>query len=414
MGSEAVERVIVSVDESSRPKGSFPKGYWTIWTTVALDLVGFGIVVPILPRYAERFGASGLTVGLLFASFSLAQFLGAPLLGRLSDRIGRKPVIVISLLGTALGSFVTGAAGALWVLFLGRIIDGGSGASLSVAQAAVGDMAEPRDRARLMGLLGAAFGVGFVLGPALGGLASLGGTHVPFYVAGTLALINAVAAMIRVPETRRPGTARPEASRKTRPHALTPVLRQLAVVGFVTTVAFTAFEATFALLGHHRFGFGEKGSAFVFLGVGIVLVIVQGGVYGGLVKRYGVHMLYVGGIALLVAGLALMSIATAWAVLAAALLLLSVGQGVASPSITTLVSEYAPAERRGEAMGFQQSATAIGRIVGPPAAGWMFDHVGMWSPYAAASALCALAFALLVNWGVHRSSAPEPFGEPVG
>ena len=113
-----------------------PKGYWTIWSTVALDLIGFGIVVPILPRYAERFGASGLTVGLLFASFSLAQFAAAPLLGRLSDRIGRKPVIVISLLGTAIGSFVTGAAGALWLLFLGRVIDGGSGASLAVAQAA--------------------------------------------------------------------------------------------------------------------------------------------------------------------------------------------------------------------------------------------------------------------------------------
>jgi len=405
--------VIVSAEPSSRPKGSFPKGYWTIWTTVALDLVGFGIVVPILPRYAERFGASGLTVGLLFASFSLAQFLGAPLLGRLSDRIGRKPVIVISLLGTALGSFVTGAAGALWVLFLGRIIDGGSGASLSVAQAAVGDMAEPRDRPRLMGLLGAAFGVGFVLGPALGGLASLGGTHVPFYVAGTLALINAVAAMIRVPETRRPGTARPEALRTSRPHALTPVLRQLAFIGFVTTVAFTAFEATFALLGHHRFGFGEKGSAFVFLGVGIVLVIIQGGAYGGLVKRFGVHPLYVGGVGLLVVGLAMLAFANVWALLAASLLLLSVGQGVASPSITTLVSEYAPDERRGEAMGFQQSATAVGRILGPPAAGWMFDHVGMWSPYVAASALCALAFGLLLTWGMHRAPVTRPSSAPV-
>ena len=155
-----------------------PKGYWTIWTTVALDLIGFGIVVPILPRYAERFGASGLTVGFLFASFSLAQFVMAPVLGRLSDRIGRKPVIVISLLGTAVGSFVTGAAGALWVLFLGRVIDGGSGASLAVAQAAVADIAPPPDRPRLMGMLGAAFGIGFVVGPAFGGLAALGGSHV--------------------------------------------------------------------------------------------------------------------------------------------------------------------------------------------------------------------------------------------
>ncbi len=378
-----------------------PKGYWTIWFTVALDLVGFGIVVPILPRYAERFGASGLMVGLLFASFSLAQFICAPLLGRLSDRIGRKPVIVISLVGTALGSFVTGAAGALWVLFAGRIIDGASGASLAVAQAAVGDMATPEQRPKLLGMLGAAFGVGFVLGPALGGLASLGGVHVPFYVAGVLASVNAVAAIIRLPETKAEGhVARPTGVRTL--HAATPALRQLAIIGFVTTVAFTGFESTFALLGHRRFGFGERGSAFLFLGVGLVLVAVQGGAYGKLVKRFGVQRLYVGGVVLLVAGMGMMSVAVVWTVLLVALFLLSVGQGVASPSITTLVTESAPPERRGEAMGFQQSATAVGRIVGPPIAGLMFDHVGIWSPYAAAAGLCAVAVVLLVNWGMHR------------
>ena len=140
-----------------------PAGYWIIWTTVALDLVGFGIVVPILGRYAERFGANGLQVGLMFASFSVAQMVFAPILGRISDKVGRKPVIVFSLIGTAVGSFVTGAAGALWVLFLGRILDGASGASVAVAQGAVADIAPPDQRARLMGLLGAAFGVGFAM-----------------------------------------------------------------------------------------------------------------------------------------------------------------------------------------------------------------------------------------------------------
>ncbi len=185
-------------------RAPLPKGFGTIWTTVALDLVGFGIVVPILGRYAERYGASGVQVGLLFASFSLAQFVFSPLLGRLSDRIGRKPVILISLFGTAVGSFVTGAAGSLPVLFLGRILDGASGASVAVAQGAVTDVAAPHERPRLLGLLGAAFGVGFVVGPALGGLASLGGTHLPFYVAGTIALLNGIIAIFRLPETRRP------------------------------------------------------------------------------------------------------------------------------------------------------------------------------------------------------------------
>ena len=171
-----------------RERKPLPPGFGTIWTTVALDLVGFGIVLPILPLYAERFGASATTIGILLASFSVAQLLMAPVWGRVSDRIGRKPVILISLFGTAAGSFLTGAAGSLPLLFLGRLVDGASGASVSVAQAAVADVAEPSERPRLLGLLGAAFGLGFVAGPALGALAALGGPHVPFYLAGCLAL----------------------------------------------------------------------------------------------------------------------------------------------------------------------------------------------------------------------------------
>jgi MFS transporter, DHA1 family, tetracycline resistance protein len=376
-----------------------PKGYWTIWTTVALDLIGFGIIVPILGRYAERFGASGLTVGFLFASYSLAQLLCAPLLGRLSDRIGRKPVIVVSLIGTAIGSFVTGAAGVLWLLFAGRIIDGASGGSLSVAQAAVADIAPEEDRPGLIGMLGAAFGVGFVLGPAIGGLAALGGPHVPFYVAGVLASINAVAAMIRLPETRGPRSAVHHTATNA---PMSPVLRHLAIVGFITVVAFTAFEATFSLFGDRRFGLTESSTAAVFLGVGLVLVAIQGGGYRRLVERFGTQRLFGIGLGLLVAGLAVMATAKVWPVLILALLLLAVGQGVASPSITSLVTEHAPSDRRGEALGYQQSANAVGRVFGPPVAGAMFDRVGIWSPYLGGSVLCAVALGLVVTWGLDR------------
>lgn len=173
-----------------------------MWSTVAIDLIGFGIVLPILPRYAERYGADALTIGLLAASFSVAQLIFSPIWGRLSDRIGRKPVLLISLFGTALGSLLTGIAGSLTLLFVGRIVDGASGASVSVAQAAAADLAGPRERAKLMGLLGAAFGVGFVVGPALGGLAAwLGGPHLPFFIAAALALVNALVAIKRLPET---------------------------------------------------------------------------------------------------------------------------------------------------------------------------------------------------------------------
>src|SRR6476661_5146097 len=177
-----------------------PAGFGTIWTSVAIDLVGFGIVFPLLPLYAERFDASPTTIGALLASFSVAQLLFAPLWGRLSDRIGRKPVLVLSLAGTAAGSLLTGLAGSLPLLFLGRIVDGVSGASVSVAHASVADVAPPDERPRLFGLLGAAFGVGFVAGPAIGGLAALGGRRLPFLLAAAVAGVNAVAAIRRLPE----------------------------------------------------------------------------------------------------------------------------------------------------------------------------------------------------------------------
>ena len=376
----------------------------TIWFTVALDLVGFGIVVPILGVYAKRYGASGYAVGWMFATFSLAQLVAAPLLGRLSDRIGRKPVIIISLLGTAVGSFVTGAAGALWVLFLGRAIDGASGASLSVAQAAVADMATPEQRPKLVGMLGAAFGIGFVFGPAIGGLAALGGPHVPFYVAAALATVNAIAAMIRLPETKvshTPRTKGPQAPRL-------PIMRRLAIIGFLGTFAFTAFEATFSLFGSARFSLTEGSSAGVFLGIGLVLVAVQGGGFGRLAAKVPTSRLYPMALVLVVIGLAVVGASKSWALLIIGLLVLSVGQGVASPSLTEMVNHAAPPERRGEAMGYQQSSYAVGRVLGPPLAGSAFDRIGVWSPMVAGAAVTAMALCLVLVWGMHRSATSVP------
>lgn len=375
---------------------SLPKGFVTLWTTVALDLVGFGIVVPILGRYAERYGASGFEVGLLFASFSLAQLICAPLLGRLSDRIGRKPVIMISLLGTALGSFITGAAGALWVLFLGRIIDGASGASVAVAQGAVTDLAPAHERPRLLGLLGAAFGVGFVIGPALGGLASLGGSHLPFYVAGTLALINAVVAWFRLPETR-PKADRDIAVNRSTATGARPGVRLwgLAVVGFIAIVAFSGFEATFSLLVGARFGLTEAGVAAVFIGIGIVLVTVQGGLVRPINVRLGTVRSLRMGLMLNVVGLGTLAFADSWPLLIVALAFLTVGQGLVSPNLSTLVAGGVPDDRRGEALGFQQGVNAAGRVAGPAMAGVLYDHVSfgidLGSPYLVGGVLCGVA-----------------------
>ncbi len=366
-------------DVAKKQRTPMPAGYWIIWTTVALDLVGFGIIVPILGRYAERFGANGLQVGLMFASFSVAQMVFAPILGRISDKVGRKPVIVFSLIGTAVGSFVTGAAGALWVLFLGRILDGASGASVAVAQGAVADIAPPEQRARLMGMLGAAFGVGFVVGPALGGLAALGGPHVPFYLAGSIAAINAVAAIIRLPETK------PDTSHITEKHqrgtALSPALKRFALVGFLSMLGFAGFEATFSIWGQKQFDFTEGSASIVFVFVGVTLVAVQGGLIGPLTQRLGSRKLLRIGLSLVAVGLLLLGLSNTWPLLFVALFLLSLGQGMSGPSGSALVAELAPVERRGEAIGYQQSTAAFGRVAGPVMAGALFDHVGISAPF---------------------------------
>jgi len=373
-------------------KQRYPKGFWTIWSTVALDMVGFGMVVPILGRYAERFGASGFEVGLLFSMFSIAQFFFAPVLGRLSDRVGRKPVIIVSLLGTAVGSFLTGAAGVLWLLFLARFIDGASGASVSVAQSAITDIASPEDRPRLLGMLGAAFGVGFVFGPALGGLAALGGPHVPFYVASAFALCNAVAAWFRLPETNTTRAQR-EATRVRRRF----VINRYTGTALLAGSAFAGFEATFALFGERRFDLTEGSAAAVFLVVGVMLVIVQGVLIGPLTKRVGSARLLPAGFVVLIGGFLVLAAAQQWAVLFVALALLSLGQGVVTPSLTSVVADSVAPDKRGEALGVQQSAGALSRIIGPALAGLVFDNAGVAWPYVTAAVLTLLALGLVTS-----------------
>ena len=380
------------MDTATTTREPLPRGFWVIWSTVALDMIGFGIVAPILGRYADRFGASGFQVGLLFASFSLAQMIFAPILGRWSDRVGRKPVIVISLFGTALGSFITGAAGALWVLFAGRLIDGASGASVSVAQSAITDLATKEQRARMLGLLGMAFGVGFVFGPAIGGLAALGGPHIPFYVAGTLALINAVAAIIRLQETRVPNKAAPT----TRVHVPFRKRRYgaLAGVGFFSMLAFSGFEATFSLFGGARFNLTEASTAVVFLGVGVVMSAVQGSLIGPLTSRFGSLHLLRNGLVFVSIGLLFLGAAVIWPTMIVALLFMVIGAGISNPSLTALVADSAHEDRRGEALGIQQSASALARVIGPPLAGLAFDHVGIGAPFTFGALIYVLAIGI--------------------
>ncbi len=407
------------------PREPLPAGFGTIWSTVAIDLIGFGIVLPILPQYAERFNASPTTIGLLVASFSIAQLIGAPLLGRLSDRIGRKPILIVSLFGTALGSLLTGVAGGLALLFLGRIIDGASGASVSVAQASAADLAPPQQRARLMGLLGAAFGVGFVAGPAIGALGSLAGPKVPFLIAATISFVNAVVAIRRLPETapgRSPapvGSSDPAAQDAERiatavsadgpglvePGHLEdpattlgngvdrPAILRLIVVAFVGMVAFSGFEATFSLLGEARFGFSLAATGGVFTLIGIALVGVQGGLVGPVNDRLPETAVLRFGLAANAVGLLLLALDGWWVTLVASLAFLVVGQGLLTPTLSAAVASRAGSQR-GQWLGWHQSAGGLARVLGPITAGALFEHVGLGAPYVVGAAL--VAFALLL------------------
>jgi MFS family permease len=390
-----------------------PPGYGVLWTTVALDLVGFGIVLPILPLYAERFGAGPWAATAIVATFSLAQFVFAPVWGRLSDRIGRKPVLVMALCGTAFGSLLTGLAGSLPLLFLGRAIDGASGSSYAVAQAAASDLADPADRPRLLGLLGAAFGVGFVAGPVIGGIASLGSAKLPFLLAAALAATNALVASVRLPETRHARDARDgrdgvsaagdEPDRRSwLPHVRMfsgrsgATLARLVVLAMVGMLAFSGFESTFALLLDRRFGLSDGVIYTLFAAVGLLLVFVQGRLVGRIHAR-GRESSAVLRLAVILnaAGFALLAVDGGWVTLVPALVLLTSGQGLLGPTLSTATVGVVGAGRRGEGLGVQQSAGALGRVTGPLLAGGLFQAVGSGAPYVAAAALALLCIGIV-------------------
>lgn len=389
--------------KKGRRRPPLPPGFGTVWLAVAVDLIGFGIVLPILPIYAKRYHISSFDAALLVAVFSAASFVCSPLWGKVSDRLGRRPVLIVALAGTAVGSLITGLAGGLALLLIGRIVDGGSGASISVARAAAADLAPRGERTRLFGLLGAAFGVGFVAGPAIGAAAALGGPRLPFFIAAGIAIANTAVAAFRLPETRRPE------ARSARPPIGWRRAAPLVGVAFTAMVAFSGFEATFALFGQHRLGFGISSAAAVFTAVGAVIVVVQAGLVHPVVRRIGELPTLVAGLIANTAGLLALAAAYSWALAAPALLVLTVGQGLVQTTMTSALAGQADPGRRGQLLGFQQSASALARVAGPAIAGALLGSQASGVPYVVGAGLTAAA-ALIV---FATLAAPRPIlGEP--
>jgi DHA1 family tetracycline resistance protein-like MFS transporter len=372
-----------------------------VFLIVFMDLVGFGIVSPILPLYAEEYGPSPVVFGLLMASFSIMQFVAAPILGRLSDRVGRRPVLLVSLLGSALGYVLFGIAGSLGVLFASRIIDGISGGNISTAQAVIADITGPEDRAKGMGIIGAAFGLGFILGPAIGALLVTVATWLPGIGAAVASLVAFVLVLTRLPETLDTDTRR-----EARRHPLNlgslaetlshPLVGLCLLMVFFTIFAFANFETTFAQFAKLRFAYSTSTIAWLFVYAGVLGAIVQGGLVGKLAKRFGEVRLIIAGTLLSFLALGLLPYAPTRGPLLVILAVLALGQGIAHPSLSAFTSKQVAPDEVGGVMGVYQGMSSLARIIGPFWGEVVYGAIGFAWPFRTGSVFMLLAAGVAV------------------
>jgi DHA1 family tetracycline resistance protein-like MFS transporter len=376
-----------------------------IFVTVFIDLLGFGIIIPLLPFYAQSFGADAFTIGLLGSVYSLMQFLIAPLCGRWSDRIGRRPVILYGLLASCAAYVALALADSLALIFAARILGGIAGGNIPTAQAYIADVTTPANRARGMGLVGAAFGLGFVFGPAIGGVLTRFGPATPMWCAALLCFLNFVAALFLLPESRR-GTwervtlGRFDLFKRARLH---PGLVPLLLVFFLVSTAFSGFEATFALFTERRFGFTAETIGYVFAFIGIVLATINGFVVGRVVPLVGERRIVPAALCAIAVGLALVPTAGTVPVLFLVCGIIAVGMGFNNPALTSAVSRLSDPGDQGGMLGLAQSLAALGRIAGPAWGGFLFDRLGTTVPYLSAASIMTLALLLSIA-GVRRAA----------
>ena len=402
--------------ENSQPKSFIKSPLFVIFMTIFIDLIGFGIAIPVLPAFAkEQFGASPFGIGWLIASYSIMQFVATPFLGQLSDKYGRRPILFFSLLGTGVAALITGLSTSLWMLFASRIFDGITGGNISTAQAYIADVTTKETRAKGMGLIGAAFGLGFIFGPAIGGILSQFGTHVPFFFVSGLAFANAITLYFVLPESRKTSSIENAAApRRSRFAELFESMqnrrfRVITLVYFLTTVAFSVMTTVFVQYTAVRFGYTPAQNGYLFAYIGILAIILQGGIFARLAAKFGESRLIVAGCVLLAASFFAVPfvgpLTGGLAALLVGIAFFSIGNSLSSPALTSLASKEAHDEAQGKTLGLLQSAASLARAIGPAlSAVLLYSHFApdniddrsLFRTFWTAAAIMLIALALAV------------------
>lgn len=370
----------------------------TILFTVFVDVVGFGIVIPILPYYVGSFGASPFTISLLFASFAFFAFLSAPFLGALSDKVGRRPVLMVSIFSTAIGWFVFAGAHTIALLFIGRIIDGMAAGNFTIAQSYLVDISQDeKERTANLGVLGAIFGIGFTVGPMLGGVLSTVSHAFPFWFAGILALLNTVLAFFSLPETHFHRSALPLSFNPLRPLAravLDRKLRPLYISWVLFALAFVISQTVYAMYAERALGFNSLTTGMLFTLSGIFMALNQGLLLKRFwLKRFNEEQLEFGMLAALGIGLVLMSVHSVW-FFAVGTPVLSVAQSTLRVVVTSRAAGMADPQMKGEIIGILTSIFAGAMVVGPVIAGALFE---MWLSLPFLTAAGCMVVAILIS-----------------
>ena len=360
----------------------------SIFLIVFIDLLGFGLILPLLPYYAESFGASDTLVGILVASYAAAQLVGAPLLGRLSDRFGRRPILLVSLLGTLLSFLLLGFAKTLWVLFAARIFDGITGGNISVAQAYIADVTDEKSRAKGMGMIGAAFGLGFIFGPATGGFLSQWGYAVPAFAAAGLVTFNLLMVYFWLPESLTPEkraelakTEKPKLTLGTLFAALKrPFSGSLLITRFFFGLAFAIFQTIFSLYALRRFNLAAQQTGYILTYVGVLSVIVQGGLVGKLSERFREDWLITASVGVMALSLLGWAFVPSVTMLLVVLAPIALAGGILNTVVSSALTKTVQPQEIGGILGLSASIESLTRVIAPTLGGILLERLGAWSP----------------------------------